>query len=387
MWIYDLETKDGNLGGFLYDTSESLKEFLAPSPFHGALDKTDLSHRVNFQRIRLGTSASNAKPSEKAEEQALELRPLTYRLEASLAGHRTSVNAIAFSPDSKYIASGGGHVWSDVFRGIEAGDCSLRLWDVAKKKCLRVLSGHSGAVTEIEFSPDGSLIVSGSQDKTIKIWDVASGNCLRTLSGHRGGVSSVAFSPDGSRVASASWDESVKLWDPATGECLRTLTGHRETVCAVAFWRHGRYLISGGLDNTVRLWGVHSGLCIRELAVPDAAEDVAGSPSGQYIAAGCSGLGGVGALKIWDISSGHSRELDAHAELVRTIDFSSDSKWVASGGGFFHSPVKIWDVRTGECVQTLAGHAPDDVAFSPDGRHLACATAGQKTITIWRLER
>ena len=88
--------------------------------------------------------------------------------------------------------------------------------------CRGILRG----VNSVSFSPDGTKVASGSNDKTVKLWDVTSGECLQTLEGHSSRVKSVSFSPDGTKVASGSYDKTVKLWDVTSGECLQTLEGH-----------------------------------------------------------------------------------------------------------------------------------------------------------------
>ncbi len=99
------------------------------------------------------------------------------------------------------------------------------------------LVGHTGYVTSVAFSPDGSTIASGSEDNTIRLWNANDGNHIRTLTGHTSWVLSVAFSPDGSTVASGSMDITIRLWNASNGTHIRTLTGHTSQVTSVAFGR------------------------------------------------------------------------------------------------------------------------------------------------------
>jgi WD40 repeat protein len=81
-----------------------------------------------------------------------------------------------------------------------------------------VLTGHTHWVTSVAFSPDGSRIVSGSDDKTIRLWDATTGEQIGDpLVGHTDWVRSVAFSPDGSRIVSGSDDKTIRLWNATTG--------------------------------------------------------------------------------------------------------------------------------------------------------------------------
>lgn len=126
---------------------------------------------------------------------------------------------IAFGPDSVYTSALSFCPQDASIYGAYKSSAEARVRVVEGvesqwSECLSTLS-HSEAVNAIAFSPDSSLLASGSKDNTIRVWDVASGHCTGTLTGHTGEVRSVAFSPGGARLASGSWDTTVRVWNVA----------------------------------------------------------------------------------------------------------------------------------------------------------------------------
>ena len=156
-----------------------------------------------------------------------------------LAEHTDSVMCVAFSPDGTMLVSG-------------SHDKSVRLWDVQMGTLLLTMQGHEGRTGGVAFSPDAKTLASGSKDTTIRLWDAETGAHLRTLTGHTDDVTSVAFSPDGKTLASSSDDKTLRLWDVQTGESMRTFSGHALYVFDVAFTPDGEKLASAGGDKTVR---------------------------------------------------------------------------------------------------------------------------------------
>ena len=281
-------------------------------------------------------------------------------------GHSGQVLSIAFTSDSKLMASG-------------SVDKTIVLWDPATGNQLRALKGHTGTVGSVAFSPDDKLLASGSADNTIKIWDVASGREKQTLTGHTLFVFSVAFSPDGKMLASGSGDQSVKLWDLATGRELRTLVAAPTPMpglpISVAFSRDGKTLATGA--QVVKLWDVRSGNEIRTIRVTESnspmERPVAFSYDGSVLATGGGGV------KLWEVATGKAlRTLPGDA---RALSFSPDQKTLAGADG---TEIKLWNIATGQELQTLEGSqlGVDSVAFNADGKLLAVGNS-DNTIVLW----
>ena len=120
---------------------------------------------------------------------------------------------------------------------------------------LFTLNGHTGAVLNVGWSPDGKRLATAS-DQTARVWDAANGQELLTLSGHTDGVSKVAWSPDSSRVATASQDQTAKVWDAVNGQELLTLEGHTSYVNSVAWSPDGKQLATASSDLTAQIYAM-----------------------------------------------------------------------------------------------------------------------------------
>ncbi|KAL5374449.1 hypothetical protein DPSP01_011902 [Paraphaeosphaeria sporulosa] len=172
----------------------------------------------------------------------------------TLEGHSSGIYSVAFSPNSRQLASG-------------SVDRTVKVWDVGSGACLQTLEGHSNSIHSVAFSPNSRWLASASDDMTVKVWDVGTGACLQTLEGHSYSIYSVAFSPDSRWLASASDDMTVKVWDVGSGACLQTLEGHSGWVYSVAFSPNSRWLASASYDKTIKIWDVGSGACLQTLDI------------------------------------------------------------------------------------------------------------------------
>ena len=145
------------------------------------------------------------------------------RLVHVFTGHTRDVNAIAVSPNGSLVVSA-------------SDDHTIQFWSTATGAAIgEPLQGHTNWVMATAFSPDGTCIVSGSQDNTVRLWSTKSFVAIgEALSGHENDVTSVAFSLDGTRVASGSRDKTIRLWDISTGSQIGApLLGHEDVVWTI----------------------------------------------------------------------------------------------------------------------------------------------------------
>lgn len=129
------------------------------------------------------------------------------------------------------------------------------IWDLETGETVRSLAGL-GPTGSIAYSPDGSLLAVGNEIGSARLVSTRTGNTVHMLTGHTSAITDVDFSADGRRVATSSWDGTAKLWDATTGAATLTLRGHRSTVTSVDFSPDGTRLVTAGLDDTVRVWAL-----------------------------------------------------------------------------------------------------------------------------------
>ncbi|KAJ6003139.1 purine and uridine phosphorylase [Penicillium sp. IBT 35674x] len=292
----------------------------------------------------------------------------------TLEGHSSWVNSVAFSPNGWLLVSG-------------SEDHTIKIWDPTTGKLRQTLEDHSDGVTSISFSPDGRLLASGSDDHTIKIWDPTTGELRQTLEDHSDGVTSINFStdgelrqtlrshsyevtsinfsPDGRLLASGCNDHTIELWDPTIGELRQTLEGHLDEVRSVTFSLDGRLLASGSDDQTIKIWDPTTGELRQTLEGHSSWVSSVAFSPNGWLLVSGSG---DHTIKLWDPITGELHQtLEGHSEGVKSINFSPDGLLLASGCS--DDAIKLWDPKTGQSRQTLEGHSNlvGSVIFSPDG--------------------
>lgn len=290
------------------------------------------------------------------------------------------ITQVAWSPDGGTLAvAGAEHV--QLYVGNFGGQPN------------HTLTGHSGHIKGIAFSPNAALLASVSADTTVKLWNVAnlngSVNEIDTLKGHQNSVDGVIFSPDGRHLATCGADGIIIIWDVDRRERRAVLDGHEAEAASIGFALGSNILVSGGRDNRIYLWDVGAetrGTIIGEHE--DWVRQISVNPPGTMIASASKDE----TVQLWDALSGEKYAvIYAHPGGADSVAFSPDGALMASGGR--DNVIRIWYVQqilsSGEAnpnnaLMTLAAHEKPvmSLAFNPAGTMLASGS-GDNTVRLW----
>jgi len=277
-----------------------------------------------------------------------------------------------------------------------------------------MLEGHAGVVRAAFFSPDGSYMISASDDCTVKIWSTSGQAFLpsagyantvditaisthvisdsRELRGHDHAVTTVAMSSNGVHIVSGSADQSVRIWDALSGKVrLPPLLGHSSSVLSVAISADGRIIASGSADMSVRFWNAQTGEAVGQPMQGHTGyvTSVMFSPDARLIVSGSDDR----TVRIWEVEAQCPSALDPMLcdGQVQTVSFSPNGQLVASGdtSGSIH----FWERATGQPaknrIQSGALHVYS-IGFSPCGMYIVSAGRHNQinadAVRIWNIK-
>jgi RNA polymerase sigma factor (sigma-70 family) len=280
--------------------------------------------------------------------------------------------SMAVSPDGKLIACGG------------SNQGPLRIYDaVSGEEQPRWRGGHEAPILAVAFAPDRKTLATSGLDKTIRLWNPATGAELKKLTGHSGVVSCLCFSPDGKHLASASRDRddcTVSWWDVASGKEVQQFPGHTGGVVALDSTADGklRVISSGG---ALRVWDPRTGAKVREELRPGLGS-ASFVPDGKTVV--FSEPGSSLGLRIWDTTKEGGALRNYPKPPGRAywpqLAFSSDGRLMLAAAT--DNSMHLWDFPAQKMVRTLARTEAMMRPFPPPALTAALGAFSPDTRTV-----
>lgn len=265
------------------------------------------------------------------------------------AAHLSLVESLAYSPDGKYIASGS---FQEVI-----------VWDAATGNIKHKIPNFSDRVVTLAFSSDSKMLATGggapTEDGEVKIFEPETGKMTLDIKNcHSDTVFGVAFTADGKMLATSSADKFVKTWELPSGKALKSFEGHTHHVLDVGWKSDGKLLASAGADNVIKVWDFEKGEQARTI-------QAAGKQVTRLLFIGttqqvvtCSGDAQV---RMFDVQSGgNAGNFSGNTDFVYAVGVSPDGTLVAAGGE--EGIVRLYKNKVGTPVKSLL---PPDAAPMP----------------------
>ena len=307
----------------------------------------------------------------------------------TLAGHTGRVHSLAFSPDGSELVSA-------------SDDGTMIRWNATDGRRINMWQHeHTDPLLPLSLSPDGTILAAVTEDGTIRLWDSVLGGLFYTLPDVGINVTNLTFSADGGTLAAWSDDDDghVALWDVTSGEHLSSIKVvdgkelRRWPSKSIFFLPGGETLVSAVSDIrnlTISWWDAATGsrsksttLSSPQVQMLSGITSAAFSADGTHVALGMIGIENRGSVLIWDIANNLDVVGNYQSRLTQ-VDFSPDGTIVASTAN--DNSVVLWDANTGEARTILASdlESINTFAWSPSGRMLA-AVEKRGTILLWEI--
>lgn len=352
-----------------FDTSG--QEIGPRMPYPSNWDSRGIAAKPDGQAIVI---AGITGTSRKATLRSWEFTGQRKQLQSAQEAPWTAITDVQFSPDGKWLVTGS---LSSFIERRSAEDFKRVgvSWDAAQ------------AVRTVAYHPDGERVLTAGDDMIATIWSLPRPQPERLVIQHPPGVYSVNYSPDGQRLVSAGKDGTLRIWNAETGAAIGPALQHQGTTAFVVFSPDGKSVASAG-GNTAQIWTTHDGMVTGPpLQHPHTTMGVHFSPDGKTLVTACED----GIARLWDVDT---RKIIAqtakHPAKMWPAEFSSDGKLIATGSGTdvgqSYGEVHIWDGTSGKLV---AGPMPHlsmiwTVRFGHQNQWIA--TAADRSARVWDIK-
>ncbi|TAE47395.1 MAG: hypothetical protein EAZ89_18030 [Bacteroidetes bacterium] len=278
------------------------------------------------------------------------------KLQKSLTGHTGGVDAAVYSPDGSLLVTG-------------SADSTAKIW-TADGEIIASLR-HDARVRAVALS--GNVIATGCEDRMVRLWS-RDGKLLRTLADARAGIWSLAFSPNGRYLVAGSADRNLYLYESASGQLLATLRGSAGTLLGVTFDPAGKTIASAGEDGFIRFWNL-SGKQTGQIEVRSPVLALAFSPDGKRLV--CGSRDGI--ARLYRVNEGQASllfVLGQHKDWVCGVAFSPDGEYILTSS--YDRTARVWNMQRQVVLDIQQQGTVRSATFSPDGRRLTLASWGKE---------
>jgi WD40 repeat protein/Flp pilus assembly protein TadD len=291
-----------------------------------------------------------------------------------LSGHEDALQDAAFSPDGTRVVTA-------------SDDGTARIWDAVTGKEIMRLQAHKGVVPSVAFSPDGKVIATAA-GKTVLLWDAATGSELAQFA-HEKVLKSVRFSRDGRLIVTASKGGVASIWDVAARKVVATYKTCSGDPCSNADTDElkyaelsfdGRLLVTASHTGVIRVWSVATSEQVAQFACDGIAWQATFSPDGKTVVGAC---GRGPAARIWDLETRKEIATFSQQDGLSSVAFSADGRRLVTGS--FDASARVWDVAAKAEIAVLRGHSSGvmSASFSLNGDRVVTASY-DKTARIWK---
>lgn len=256
----------------------------------------------------------------------------------------------------------------------------FRLYEMPSFTLIQQLSMGSNGVSTITINESGEWIAFGSKTLgQLLVYEWQSESYILRQQGHFDSMNALTYSPDGSRIVTASDDGKIKIWDIISGFCLATFDQHQSSVTGVAFAKKGQVMFSSSLDGTVRAWDLIRFRNFRTFTSTNRLQfsSVAVDPSGEIVVAGSLDNFNI---QVWSVQTSQLLdELSGHEGPISSLSFGQETNAKLASASW-DKTVRIWDIfgrtqasepfdLTSECLA---------LAMRPDSKEFSVSTMDGK---------
>ncbi len=305
---------------------------------------------------------------------------------STLSSAGSKMTDLDWSPDGSLVVT-----------GTDTGKAAI--WDINGQPVTMLddEQGTSAALNRVRWSPDGSMIATGSADGHAQIWTLdqsngISGSVLFTFTdptigaAHNDSINDMEWSPDGTMIATASKDRTVKIWNVSDGSLAMTLTGHTASVSSLQWSPDSTQLVTVSVDRVAKIWDVGTGKEAFPQIVP--AMLAAWSPDGTALAT----TNPDNTATIWALGSNASAQklfsLIGHTGVINRIAWSADGTRIATASN--DQTARVWDTtQSGLLLRTLFGHtgAVTDLSWASSvGNPRLITVSEDETARVWNTD-